>query len=108
MTHRLFRPCALGSIILVCVFLPRTTHAQLPPPPDASVAGPLPVPIPMANPPFAGQPVRRPDWEAAAAVGNSWGGSTVLGTKGDWVFGAAAGPGVGPYFGPGYWWCSGW
>src|SRR5262245_23832082 len=107
MTHRLFR--RLASIILVCVFLPTPGLAQVPPPPDPSAAPPQYLPVPMANPPVAGPPQgnRRLDWEAAAAVGNSWGGSTILGYKGDWVFGAAAGPGVGPYFGPGYW-CTGW
>jgi uncharacterized protein (TIGR03000 family) len=94
MRCRLFRVCGLGSITLVCVMLPRSGLAQTTPPPDPSTVAPQPVP----TPPTAGQPVRRPDSEAAAspvARGNS-------------VLGAAAGPGVGPIFGPGYWWCSGW
>jgi uncharacterized protein (TIGR03000 family) len=107
MTHRHVWPFALGSMILVSVLWPSPGHAQVQPPPDPAVAPPEPVPLP--NPPSSGQPlVRRLDWEAAAAVGDSWGGSTILGQKGNWVIGAAAGPGIGPWFGPGYWHFSGW
>lgn len=107
MTHRLFRPCGLGSVVFICVFLPGTGNAQVQPPPTAEFAPPQP--LPLMNPPPAGQPlIRRLDWEAASAVGNSYGGSTILGQKGNWVIGAAAGPGIGPWFGPGYWHWSGW
>src|SRR5438067_9347311 len=91
MTHRLFGPCGLASIILVCLFLPGTGLAQEPPipikPPDVKAP-----PAPAAEPPG---PVRRPDWEAACAA-------PACG-----VPGRPCGCGVAPVFGPGHF-HSGW
>lgn len=106
MTLRLFRWCGLRSIILVGVFVPGTGQAQVPPPPNPVLAPPQPLPV--ADTPVGPQPIRRFDWEAATAVGDSYGGGTILGTKGQWVFGAAAGPGIGPWWGPAGYWHSGW
>src|SRR5438094_635204 len=102
MTHRLFGPCGLASIILVCLFLPGTGLAQEPPipikPPEAKEP-----PAPAAEPPG---PVRRPDWEAACAPacgvpGYPWGWPGYSGRAGqNWSNGLSLyGPPV-PVYGP--------